>query len=278
MGNNSKSYPLLSKPSMTKKEKTIFKINNIIMITEETITALKLVEEKEPPISKECFQEYRKGNKTLKTIAKEKQLKYTTIKHYSNYYKYKARKEILYNNTTTPTTPKNKQAKQYEHSKHHTKIKNINTDNYTPLKPIEATNIISPVGVPPKEDETITKIIPPTNEGIIKEGNMFHEYTYKTEVELTLFLTPTEKKKLLTESKKHSYLTLEDFLTHELKEVTLTIDNLIKNSKSSKPCYNKQEHTLKLHDLNRYKPKLFSKSNHIRNSKQLTLDEVFILS
>lgn len=248
------------------------------MIAEETLKALKLLEEKEPPISNECFQEYLQGTKTLKTIAKEKMIKYSTVRHYSKYYKYKARKEILYSNTTatpTPTTSTNKTERKTTHRKrkHHTKIKNIHTDNYTPLKQITAPNILSPVGVPPKEDESITKIIQPTK-NTTKKSKLFHEYIYKAEVEVKLFLTDSEKRTLLRESRNNSYTTLEDYITQELKEVTLSIDNIKENNNNTKNSYNKQEDTLKLHDLNMYKPKLFSENNIIKDTKQITLDEL----
>lgn len=54
---------------------------------------LKQLEEKEPPISKECYTLYHSTDKTLKQIATLKNIKYTTLKYYSKTYKYKKRME-----------------------------------------------------------------------------------------------------------------------------------------------------------------------------------------
>lgn len=51
------------------------------------------IEEKEPPISKECYNIYSTTPQTLKQIATLKNIKYNTIKHYNTYYKYKKRME-----------------------------------------------------------------------------------------------------------------------------------------------------------------------------------------
>lgn len=97
----------------------------------ETIQAEDLIsiEEKEPVTSKELFIEYKKKNKNLKEIAKDKGISYNTAKQYSSIYKYKQRLALSIEIETTKLA----EEKRHLIKEHEDTLKEVLTKSYQTL-------------------------------------------------------------------------------------------------------------------------------------------------
>jgi len=125
------------------------------------------------------------------------------------------------------------------------------------------------------EDTHIITTVRPTEEGVTKKKKQatFHRYTYTTGITFNITLSESDKKRLIKKAVKHSFLTVEDYILSKFNEFeTMDLTEILKVQAKNSKEYDKTENVLKVHELNKYNPKLFSCSNVIRDSKQSTLD------
>lgn len=64
------------------------------IMEELSIDELHQIKKEEPPISRQIFDQYTKGNKSLKKIAEQRGMKYHRILRYSKQYHYRQRKKL----------------------------------------------------------------------------------------------------------------------------------------------------------------------------------------